>query len=414
MSARTPLQRSLGLFDATTLGVASMVGAGVFVVLSPAAARAGSLLWAALLVAAAVAAANALAVAALAAVHPASGGAYLYGRRQLGPWRGFLAGWGFVTGKTASCAAMAYTFGLYTAPSHAVPLAIGAVAAVTAVNLRGISRTAGAARLLLAPVLGVLVFVAAGALAGPEAGAASPAVPADAWAVPQAAGLLFFAFAGYARIATLGEEVRDPQRTIPLAVAGALGATLLVYAALAAGLVRLLGVEGLAATTTPVRDAVVLLGAPAWIAAAGAALASLGALLALVAGISRTALAMAREGDLPAALSRVGSRHAVPWVAEICAAVVVVLLLVTTNVTTIIGFSSFGVLAYYAVANASAWTLRERPWYSPRWLNAAGLAACLLLAFTLPWASIAAMAGVFAVGCAGRALALVPRRRARS
>ncbi|MFB0834412.1 APC family permease [Arthrobacter halodurans] len=409
MPATPPLKRTLGAWDATTLGVGSMVGAGVFVVLSPAASRAGELLWLALLAAALVAVANALAVAALATVHTSSGGAYLYGRRQLGPWPGFIAGWGFVTGKTASCAAMAYTVGLYAAPGHATALAVGAVAAVAAVNLLGITRTAAAARILVAPVVGLLVFVVVGALASASATAAQPIDPPAPWSVPQAAALLFFAFAGYARIATLGEEVRDPERTVPLAIVAALGVTLVLYAGLAWGLVRLLGLGGLAAAAAPVRDAVVLLGAPAWVAAAGAALAALGALLALVAGISRTALAMAREGDLPAVLARVGRRHHVPWVAEVAVAAAVSVLLVTSDVTTIIGFSSFGVLVYYAVANASALTLGSRPWYSPRWLNAAGGAACLLLALTLPWRSVVAMLAVFAAGCAGRAL--VTRRR---
>jgi APA family basic amino acid/polyamine antiporter len=132
-----------------------------------------------------------------------------------------------------------------------------------------------------------------------------------------------------------------------------------------------------------------------------------------VAGISRTALAMAREGDLPARFAAVSAKHSVPWLAEVSVAAVVVLLLVATEVTTIIGFSSFGVLVYYAVANASALALQrgERPWYAPRWLNAAGLAGCLLLAFTLPGASVATMLAVFAVGLAGRAVAVAVRRR---
>ncbi|GAA3690662.1 amino acid permease [Arthrobacter ginkgonis] len=419
-----PLRRSLGVVDATTLGVGSMVGAGVFVVLSPVAARAGGLLWAALLAAAGIAVANALAVAALAAAHPASGGAYLYGRLRLGQWPGFVAGWGFVTGKTASCAAMAYTFATYAAPGVAVPLAIGAVAAVTGVNLLGITRTAGAARLLVAPVVGLLAFVVAASFAAPRPAEPPPAAEQPtAWAVLQAAGLLFFAFAGYARVATLGEEVRDPERTIPAAIALALGFTLVLYGLLAAALVHLLGVGGLAAATAPVREAVVLLGAPAWLAAAGAALASLGALMALVAGISRTALAMAREGDLPGRFAAVSAKRSVPWLAEVSVAAVVVVLLLSTDATTIIGFSSFGVLVYYAVANASALTLPprarterarrqpERPWYCPRWLNAAGLAGCLLLAFTLPGASVATMLAVFAAGLAGRAVALAVRRR---
>jgi APA family basic amino acid/polyamine antiporter len=408
MSEPQQLERRLGTFDATAIGLGSMLGAGVFVVFAPAAALAGNLLVLSVVVAGVVAYCNAVASAALAARYPTSGGTYVYGRNQLGEWPGFLAGWGFVTGKTASCAAMALTFGSYVAGGYAVPVAVAAVVALTGVNLLGITRTALLTRILLCVVLATLAFVAAAALAGPH-----PAVPSagtlsgSAGGVLSAAGLVFFAFAGYARIATLGEEVRNPERAIPRAILAALAAAFAIYLMLALVLPAHLGAQ-LAATRTPLLDAVresgLAAGAP--LVQAGAAAACLGALLALITGVGRTTLAMARERDLPGPLARVGGSHTVPFVAEVAVAAVVILLLLTTDVMTVVGFSSFGVLVYYAVANASAFTLATHPGYAPRWLNALGFVGCVVLAFTLPAASVLAMAAVLAAGLAGRWLVL--------
>ncbi|GAB2625407.1 APC family permease [Kocuria himachalensis] len=423
------LARRLGALDATVIGVGSMVGAGVFVAFAPAAAFAGPWLPLALLLAAVVAWCNATSTAQLAAVHPASGGTYVYANRQLGPWPGFVAGWGFVTGKTASAAAMALTFGLYAAEltgaddAAARLLAVAAVLGLTAVNLGGVTRTARLTKLLVAPVLVVLLalvvllFGGTGPAAGGSSGAKAAVWDGTGWGVLPAAGTLFFAFAGYARVATMGEEVRDPARTIPRAVLGALAFTLLLYGLLGLGLLRFLGVDRLAASAAPlltvVREAGWTAGpatAGAVVVTAAAALATLGALLALVAGISRTALAMARERDLPGPLGAVSQRHRVPWAAELAVAGLVVALVLVGDVRTVIGFSSFGVLVYYALANLSALTLRQRPGWAPRAVNGLGLAGCLVLAFTLPWQSVVTMLGVFAVGLAGRAVVLARRR----
>jgi APA family basic amino acid/polyamine antiporter len=338
-----------------------------------------------------------------------------------------------VTGKTASAAAMALTFGLYAAEltgaddAGARLLAVAAVLGLTAVNLGGVTRTARLTKLLVAPVLVVLLavvvllFAGTGPAAGGTGSGRSPAGDVlvwdgTAWGVLPAAGTLFFAFAGYARVATMGEEVRDPARTIPRAVLGALAFTLLLYGLLGLGLLRFLGVDRLAASAAPlltvVREAGWAAGpatAGAVVVTAAAALATLGALLALVAGISRTALAMARERDLPGPLGAVSQRHRVPWAAELAVAGLVVVLVLVGDVRTVIGFSSFGVLVYYALANLSALTLRQRPGWAPRAVNALGLAGCLVLAFTLPWQSVVTMLGVFAVGLAGRALVLSRR-----
>ncbi|MHA7283834.1 APC family permease [Arthrobacter sp. TMS2-4] len=414
------LRRAMGGFDATTVGVGAMIGAGAFVVFSPASASAGVLLPLAVVIAGFVAYCNAAATASLAVHYPSSGGTYVYGREQLGHWPGFLAGWGFVTGKLASCAAMALTFGLYAAPGAEKAAAVAAVVGLTVVNLLGVTRTALATRAVVSLVVPVLAFVVVVAFTAPAAPAAVAGsdVPGGPGGVLQAAALLFFAFAGYARIATMGEEVREPRQNIPRAIFGALGFTLVLYLLLALSLLHALGPEALAASTAPLLDVVDAGARPDGAAGVlnavvvgAAALASLGALLALIAGVGRTSLAMARARDLPVVLSRISTRFGVPWAADVATAVVVVVLLLATDVLTVVGFSSFGVLVYYAIANISAFTLADRQWYAPRWLNAVGAVACMVLAVTLPATSVLTMLAVLAAGVAVRAVVLARRRR---
>jgi basic amino acid/polyamine antiporter, APA family len=402
------LDRRLGTGDAVVIGLGSMIGAGVFSAFAPAAAAAGSGLLIGLALAAGVAYLNAVASAQLAAQYPTSGGTYVYGRERLGEWWGFLAGWGFVVGKTASCAAMALTFASYSVPGSEWAQRLTALAAVvvlTAANYRGITRTAGLARLLVAAsVLALVIVVVTIAASGETDSSNLGDWGGGVYGVLQAAGLLFFAFAGYARIATLGEEVREPEHTIPKAIPLALGITVVLYAAV--GLTSLLaaGPDALAASTAPVATAVKLAGA-AWaepVVRVGAAVASLGALLALIAGIGRTSLAMARHGDLPRWLAAVHPRYRVPGHAELAVAAVVSVLVLTTDLRGAIGFSSFGVLTYYAIANAAAFTQpsERRRW--PRALNVVGLGACAVLVVTLPISAVIAGVCVLALGLAGR------------
>lgn len=416
MSGDTGLARRLGLGDAVVIGLGSMVGAGVFAAFAPAAQAAGSALLLGLALAAVVAYANATSSAQLAAQYPASGGTYVYGRERLGPWWGFLAGWCFVIGKTASCAAMALTFAAYAVPpTWQPPVAAGAVLALTAVNLRGVTRTARLTRAVVAVALAALATVVLAGLAGGDPSWARVAVDADAtWSgVLGSAGLLFFAFAGYARIATMGEEVRDPARTIPRAIQLALGLAVLVYAAVAVTLLTVLGPDAVAGSAAPLADAAAATGRP-WVGAVvrvGAVAASLGALLALVAGVSRTTLAMAREGDLPRPLAAVHARYRVPHRAEVALGVVVVVLVLTVDLRGAIGFSSFGVLLYYLVANLAALTQDRAHRRFPRALQVLGALGCVALAATLPPASVLGGAGVVAAGVAWRAVVLARRRR---
>lgn len=374
-----------------------MLGAGVFVALAPAAAAAGSALLIGLAVAAVVAYCNATSSARLAALYPRSGGTYVYGRARLGPFWGYLAGWSFVVGKTASCAAMALTVGVYAWPAHAHAVAVGAVVALTAVNTVGVQKSAWLTRVIVAVVLAVLTTVVVAIATSGGADASHLALhDANVLGVLQAAGLCFFAFAGYARIATLAEEVRDPAATIPRAIRVSLGLVLVVYAAVAIAVLAQLGSAQMASATAPLADAVTAAGYPGLtpVVRVGATIAALGSLLALILGVSRTALAMARDRHLPQALAAVHPRFATPYRAELVVGAVVAVLAGVLDLRGAIGFSSFAVLVYYAIANASAFTLGARI------IPVAGLVGCLVLAFTLPVASVLTGVAVVLVGAA--------------
>ncbi|KOG41278.1 APC family permease [Streptomyces decoyicus] len=417
-TARTPagtaeLKRRLTVADAVVIGLGSMIGAGIFAALGPAAGAAGSGLLLGLALAAIVAYCNATSSARLAARYPESGGTYVYGRERLGNFWGYLAGWGFVVGKTASCAAMALTVGSYVWPGQAHAIAVAAVVLLTGLNYTGVQKAAWLTRIIVAVVLAVLAAVVTTCLTSGPAEATRLDIGADATAggVLQAAGLLFFAFAGYARIATLGEEVRDPQRTIPRAIPLALGITLAVYAAVAVAVLAVLGPDRLAHAAAPLTDAVHAADVPglAPVVRVGAAVAALGSLLALILGVSRTTLAMARDHHLPHALAAVHPRFGVPHRAELAVGTAVALLAATVDVRGAIGFSSFCVLAYYAIANAAAWTLSLSEGRPPRPVPVIGLAGCAALAFALPLVSVISGAAVLMAGAAVYGL-----RKARS
>lgn len=393
------------------IGLGAMIGAGVFAAFGPAARAAGNGLVLGLVLALLVAYCNATSSAQLAALYPEAGGTYAYGRKRLGAFWGFVAGSGFVIGKLASCAAMALTFGSYAAPGLARPLAITAVLVLTAVNILGVTKTVLVTKILVSCVLAALAVVVGAVWFG---GAADPArlvslEGVTAYGVLQSAGLLFFAFAGYARLAILGEEVIAPERTIPRAIPLALGIVFVVYAAVGVSALAGAGAAALAAAPAPLVAAVEA-GELAWLSPAvrvGAIFASLGALLSLVVGVSRTIFAMAANRDLPGFFAAVHPRYRVPHRAEIAVGVIVAAVAAVADIRSAIGWSSFAVLVYYAITNAAAWTLRpdERRW--PRALAGLGLFGCLVLAFMLPLVSVVGGAVLLALG----AVAFFVRRR---
>ena len=386
-----------------------MIGAGVFSAWGPAANAAGTGLLLGLVVAAAVAFCNATSSAQLAATHPESGGTYVYARRRLGAFWGHLAGWGFVVGKTASCVALALTAGAYLWPEHARLVGVVAVAAVAIVNFGGLTRTVAITKVLLLVALAALTAVIVAGWSTPSTSLTRvTAIDTSPAGVMRAAGFLFFAFAGYARIATLGEEVRDPATTIPKAIPRALAGVLVIYAIVGVTLLAAVPIGAIATSDAPL--GLVVSASPFErlepLVRVGAGIATLGVLLNLLPGVSRTVLAMARRSELPSWLAAIDPRRALPLRAEAIVTMVVIVLTTIVDLRGAIGFSGVTILTYYAITNAACLTLtgRERRW--PRWIAVIGLAGCLSLAVMLPLAATLTGAAVLTAGIIIRHVAL--------
>jgi basic amino acid/polyamine antiporter, APA family len=381
------LQRELGVFGATMMGLGSIIGTGVFVSIGVAAGIAGGSVVLAIAIAAAVATCNALSSAQLAANHPVSGGTYEYGYRYLNSWSGFSAGWMFLCAKTASAATAALGFAgylLHAAGQDSRWLVIVAVATVmvlTSLVLAGIRLSN---RVNIAIVSVTLISLAAFVVAGaPAVSVSRLRLTAQPIPLLHATALMFVAYTGYGRIATLGEEVREPQATIPRAIILTLIVSALVYFAVALVGVGAAGADRLAEATTHEAAplAVVASGFSMRvqpIVAIGAMTAMLGVLLNLLLGLSRVVLAMGRRGDMPQFTANLP-------LAIVATGAIVAALASIGSVKTTWTFSAFTVLIYYAVTNLAALRLTTDERLFSRWWARIGLVACLALAFAVEW-----------------------------
>lgn len=391
------LLRVVGVPGAVLMGLGSILGTGIFVSVGIAAGIAGPAVLLATALAALVATCNGLSSAQLAASHPVSGGTYAYGYRWLSPALGFTAGWMFLSAKSASAATAALGFAGYVSvlaggigDGARTGLAVSLVVGLTALVASGMRRSNLANAVIVSVTLaGLALFVAAGSGAVPEGGEAlAGAVPAaaDTRDLLHATALMFVAYTGYGRIATLGEEIHRPRRSIPIAIVATLLVSMLLYVAVTAVAVASAGAEGLAAATAaeaaPLEVVARGMGSPAvaLAVAVAAVTAMVGVLLNLVLGLSRVALAMARRGDLPTGLAVV-SPGGSPRRAVVLVGVVVTALAATGHVETTWSFSAFTVLVYYAITNLAALRLAPEERWVPRWVPAVGLTSCLGLAF---------------------------------
>ena len=438
------LRRELGLSGAVFMGLGSIVGTGLFVSLGIAAGVAGNWILLALPLAALLALANGLSSAQLAAAHPVSGGTYEYGYRLLGPALGFTAGWTFLLAKSASAATAALGFAGYllllgefeaTTPAR-IGVGAAVTVAVTVLVLGGIRRS-NLANLLIVGItlLALGAFVAVGlpgaieALAGENArgiGTGPTTEPGSqaagggealAWGpLFHATALLFVAYTGYGRIATLGEEVREPRRTIPRAIWVTLWTVALLYFAVALVALGTLGAQrfgrATAETAAPLQLVAETLNVPLIPALVGiaAVTAMLGVLLNLVLGLSRVALAMGRRGDLPRRVAGIHAATGSPRPAVLLTGGVILGLVLLGDVRTTWSFAAFTVLVYYGITNLAALRLPSRARLYPRWVAVAGLLGCLFLAFQVE-------VRIWGVGLAALAVGLLwhrTRREARS
>ncbi len=384
------LRRELGLLDAVGIGLGAVMGAGLFVVTGVAAGVAGPSFLLGLMMAGVAATFNALSSAQLAVCFPESGGTYEYGYRCVAPVAGFAAGWMFLASKLAAAGTVALGFGHYAAAllSWGRPsvLAAAAVAVLTVANLFGIRRV-GALNLgiVALTLIALAVFVIGGAGSVRMANL-RPFAPHGWRGVMESGALLFFAYTGYARLATLGEEVRDPARTIPRAIILTLVLSFVVYLAVGFIAVGTVGAPAMADSRSPLDRAAVAFPVP-WISgvvAVGATAAMLGVLLSQILGISRMMFAMARRGDLPAALARVDAARGVPARSIGLTGAIALGLTLAGTLESIVAAAAFTILVYYGITNLAALRLRADDRRYHQWIAWAGLAACAVLALSLP------------------------------
>jgi APA family basic amino acid/polyamine antiporter len=376
------------MFDAVATGLAAILGAGIFAVIAPAAAIAGPALVISFGIAAFVALCNALSSAQLAMAFPRSGGTYEFGRRMLGPWVGYSAGWMFLVANTVGPGVIALAFGGYL---HAVwpPIslrvaAVSAALVMTALNALGVRRSVRVTGIIvILSIISLLTVVLLG-LPSAHIGNLTPFAPGGLAGILQATGLLFFAYTGYSRIATLVEEVHEPRRTIPRASVLALGTATVLYLSVAGTALAVLGASQLSQSSSPLESTMVAVGSGLGltIIVVGALLTTFNEGLSDLLGVSRVAFAMGREGDLPRSLARLNASQN-PWRSVLFVGVVAVLVAALAPFTIAVAVSSFGTLLYYTVTNTSALCLRAEQRAFPRGLALAGLIGCLGLAFSL-------------------------------
>jgi APA family basic amino acid/polyamine antiporter len=402
---RTPAaipKQQIGLRATIAIGLASMLGAGVFVVFRDAYILAGPWFFVALFLAALVASLNAASIYQLARQIDRPGGTYAYARVYRSETWSFAAGFAFVFGKIGSIAAIALVFAEYAFPQQKQLIATGAILVMVLVNILGIQRTAGVAAALATTTTGFLVFalVAPAFFNSSDVASDSMTSQLDAASPIDAVGLagfenlspisvlagasvLFFAFAGYARVATIGNEVRDAKRNIPKAIVISLSVVLALYLALSIALQTVLGSE-LLTTEAPFMAYFRAIGLNLdWLVLVVASAASLGSILALLAGVSRTAAEMARDSELPKPFewrNRFGS----PWVAEVVIAIGASCLVGIGELSWVIGFSSFSVLFYYSVAHLSALGQPKAERILPNFVPVIGFGLCIVLAYSVP------------------------------
>lgn len=404
------LRRDLGLVDAVAVGWGAIVGAGIFVVTGVAAGVAGTAFLFGLVIAAAVAVCNALSSAQLAAKYPRSGGTYEYGYEVLHPWAGFAAGWTFLASKLAAGGTVALGFGEYAA--RLVPGVSPKAAAATAVavlamaNCLGIKKAGRLNIAIVAVTLGSLLYFVIAGLPSFRRENFVPVMPNGWGSVMQSAGLLFFAYTGYARIATLAEEVREPERTIPRAIVLSLSTSAILYFAVATVATGAVGASALASNRSPLTLAAERFQAPGavWIVGLGATTAMLGVLLSQMLGISRVMLAMARRGDLPGIMGHVDPKSSVPVRATLVTAAIILGVALFGTLPWVVASATFTILLYYTITNVAALKLDRAAKLFPDWIAGTGLVSCLALALSLQARTIEAGLALLAAGFALRAI----------
>jgi basic amino acid/polyamine antiporter, APA family len=409
VDSSTPrMKATLGLFDATAISIGAIVGAGIFVVIGIAAGLAGPAMILSILVAAGVSLVTALSFAELVSWLPKEGGVYEFAHELLSPYLGFITGWMWMLSNTFTGAAVSLGFAYYfTAVVPAIPapwLAAAICLLFTYINYIGVRKSATLNNYLVVAKLSILAFFVVFGLSHFRGGNLTPFVSSTT-GVLYATVFIFFAFGGFARVAVVAEEVKDPRRNVPRAILLSLLISTIFYIMVAVAALGLVGSTGLSSSKSPLAHAIDATGVTwaAYVVSLGGLLATASVLLTSILGVSRVAYSMAREGELPRALSAVHGSHGTPYYSTWVAGGLMAVLVLLVDLEKVVAVSTFSLLFYYAVANAAALRLRpESRLYHPVIPVAGIISTFALLVFVLfasPQGWTLGVAG-FAVGSA--------------
>jgi APA family basic amino acid/polyamine antiporter len=378
--------RTLTKRNSLYLGLSSMIGAGLFYNLAPTSKISSYSSILGLLLASTLAFANASSSAQLASLYPQTGGTYLYANKVLGKLPGNIAGIVFILGKTVSCVAIALTLGNYISPIYGKELGVGLSVIVFLIGYKGITKTAALARWFVLIVISILSFFCIAILMTPSTNIAIPLLEGfSASNLFLSAAIWFFAFTGYSRLATYGEEVKNPEKIIPSSILTGLGITVTIYIVVNWLALAVIGPEVIANSNTPLLVAfdVSVLSDFSFLIVFASTIATASVFLALLPAISRIYVAMSRDGILPNMFSTIHKKNNSAYVSELFVLLTVIVGIYTINITNAIKLSAFFILIYYSLTNLSVINLEKNQRLYSVSIAYYGLLMCVVLGFSL-------------------------------
>ena len=378
--------RTLTKRNSLYLGLSSMIGAGLFYNLAPTSKISSYSTILGLILASTLAFANASSSAQLASLYPQTGGTYLYANKVLGKLPGNIAGIVFILGKTVSCVAIALTLGNYISPIYGKELGVGLSVIVFLIGYKGITKTAALARWFVLIVISILVFFCIAILMTPSTNVAIPLLEGfSASNLFLSAAIWFFAFTGYSRLATYGEEVKNPETIIPSSILTGLGITVTIYLFVNWLALAIIGPEVVANSNTPLLVAmdVSIMSDFSFLIVFASTIATASVFLALLPAISRIYVAMSRDGILPNMFSKIHNKNNSAYVSELFVLLSVIVGIYTINITNAIKLSAFFILIYYSLTNLSVINLEKKQRLYSVFIAYYGLLMCVVLGFSL-------------------------------
>ena len=378
--------RTLTKRNSLYLGLSSMIGAGLFYNLAPTSKISSYSTILGLILASTLAFANASSSAQLASLYPQTGGTYLYANKVLGKLPGNIAGIVFILGKTVSCVAIALTLGNYISPIYGKELGVGLSVIVFLIGYKGITKTAALARWFVLIVISILVFFCIAILMTPSTNIAIPLLEGfSASNLFLSAAIWFFAFTGYSRLATYGEEVKNPETIIPSSILTGLGITVTIYLFVNWLSLAIIGPEVVANSNTPLLVAmdVSVMSDFSFLIVFASTIATASVFLALLPAISRIYVAMSRDGILPNMFSKIHNKNNSAYVSELFVLLTVVVGIYTINITNAIKLSALFILIYYSLTNLSVIKLEKNQRLYSVSIAYYGLLMCMILGFSL-------------------------------